>query len=277
MEMQERLVVLDKAVREYRKHIKRKQMYEMGRRDLVKNHLGYRITMAQEKRDQYAEDAQAIIDGLVKNEPIPERMQGETEQLRDDVLALERLMQSEQAMVDRMWELMGEHAVELPVWQYARDITALTASGLGLIVGVSAGVAPEDKEAGREVYSGLERFPSPAKLWSWWGMPVDENGRRPKVRPCDRQGLAHGCLGIPLRNMGDGYKRCYYARKARTSDTNPEWPAGRQDNDAVTVMCKKLLKYIWIAWHDPETDKTVHDEEMWGYYDAVTEIYDKKI
>lgn len=244
----ERLVHLGMEMIDYKTH---KQSITDSNRALVANALGDRPYLPTEERQKYTAAANEAIEQIIRDgsceADVPENIQ---RKVQNEIFNMDYWDTGYQAAKQKMSAL----ATKLPVWAYCQQIQALSSTGLGIIVAVSG---------------DLNCYSNPAKLWSWWACGVDDDGTRQSIGAKWRKGMLFGHICQPLQKQGDGYKRFYYARRARTSETHPDWSKGHQHNDSMIVMGKKLLKYVWKAWRDPSLDKWIQDEEMYGYWDAM--------
>lgn len=136
-------------------------------------------------------------------------------------------------------------AIQLPAWQsWAKDVSGFGALGFAQIVA----------EAG-----DLNRFPTVAKLWRWFGLAVIDGQaeRRHKGQQAGfdpRRRSVMYCIGDALVKQGKSYRAIYLDRKQLEMKKMPDAAKMVWHMRAQRYMEKQLLKHLWQTWRQYKND-----------------------
>ena len=165
-------------------------------------------------------------------------------------------------------------AKSLPVYQWAEDVTGLSALGVGLIVGAAG---------------DLSGFATVSKLWKWMSLAVDGQGRAQRRRSGETSGanpdhrklmfmlasaqvMHHGPFEAVYRHERERFEHRYVCMargcdwRSRTDEKVakcPECdtrPANVAHKHANRVTAKALLREMWIIWTGANPDRELLTE-----------------
>jgi len=145
-----------------------------------------------------------------------------------------------------------ELAQTLDLWPWAEQIRGFGPLSLGLLVGHAGDIT---------------RFRNPSALWKRMGLAVIDGVRQRQIAgrtpEATKLAIIHGYnpsrrsfMHVVSENMMKQNRGCYRAtyevRKAYRLDQ--AWTKGHAHMDALRYLAKRLLKHVWLVWHELPID-----------------------
>lgn len=146
--------------------------------------------------------------------------------------------------------------LQLPIAHWVEKMRGIGAKSVGQFIGA---VSTGQNEKG-EIRT-LSDFPNPAKVWKFFGLHVEEDGRAPRrktgqtlgYKPVNRA-IVHNMVGPAVQKQG-AYRALYEQAKAEyvsrgwDAEKNGALRTNRAEAAARRKVGKKIVKHIWIEWH----------------------------
>lgn len=224
---------------------KMQQRYNNQLKALVRNVIGFDVTLSEDERDEITDTAEECIEAVREGEALPVELEDDSaDYVRESVRFTDVMREPFDSDREELEERLRSMARELPVWPWWSDIRGCSALGLGMVVGEAA----EDREKYDGI--GLAQFDNKSSLWHWFCVHVekDQNGNdvRGQMANHRRRGIVFQ-VADPLMKQNDGRYREYYEhRKERTQERG--WKKCRSHEEAVIYTGKMLLRDLLREW-----------------------------
>ncbi|MDR3488734.1 MAG: hypothetical protein P4M05_28005 [Bradyrhizobium sp.] len=157
---------------------------------------------------------------------------------------------------------MAKTARQLAVAAWAKQVRGLGDLALGIIVG-EAGDLSNYASVDR-LWKRLGLAPYQGKALSTWAREGGLKAEDWVAAGCSRRRRAEifACVGDPVFRhqtmIGGPYRIVYEKRRARTSETHPDWSKLRSNLDALRIMTKALIEDLWKAWRKANVEPLQH-------------------
>jgi hypothetical protein len=238
----------------------------------VRQLLGFYEATAKTDREKIRIAAMKVITEFGRNPEADQAVLSESDTIVVCMAILEAgRMDAEIAVVEKQ---MRQLARQLPAFPWVDQVRGFSDLGLAIIIGEAGDLSNYDTVCKLRKRAGYAPFDGKAS--STWrrsgGLANDEwiklggSGQR--------QARFYAYVALPLfqaqgakadketgiRPAAKGaYGEAYYARRAKTLITHPEWAdtkkhPGRYHKDALRVMMQALLRDLWLAWRAAKCD-----------------------
>ena len=238
----------------------------------VRMGLNWSPDLPEKEQEKIRKRAASIVEKIEKGKPLPPEDQELGDACAPLILSAAAARQPFDKLRKEIEKNMGRSVMQLPVWEWAKDVKGFGAVGLAVVIGEAGdlsnyptvgklwkrmGLAPLGGKAAKTWRStgGLS-----AEDWSWYGYkPARRSEMWNRVDPLIKKQISK-VLDESGEDTGDRvgtgpYGKAYLDRKRYELERDPGMSKMHAHNRATRYMEKRLLKHLWQTWRkQPITD-----------------------